>query len=49
MKARISENKLLEIFFACDEFCQLFERRLAEYHLEYFQNSSDSFVQVKSK
>ena len=35
MKARISENKLIAIFFACDDFCQLFERRLAEYHPEY--------------
>ena len=34
MKARISE---IEIFFACDEFCQIFERWLAEYHPEYFQ------------
>jgi hypothetical protein len=37
MKVRISENKLIEIFCFCDEFCQFFERWLAEYHPEYLQ------------
>jgi hypothetical protein len=44
MKARISENKRIEIFYFGDDFCQLFEGYPVENHLQKF---TDSFVRVR--
>jgi len=44
MKARISENKLIEIFFACDDFCQIFYRDMHLLGADFFNVQEFSVI-----